>query len=473
MKKIARLLALAMAVLMIFSLAACSGGGSTTNNDSETPNTDPNAPSEWVFDMGGKAIKVACWWKPMPTENASTEKARYQYIQMQEAMKKYNFTVEEIVVDQREIKPSFEAAQMAGDVWADVTYMRAEQAEKLAKAGSLLPLQDLYPMDSVEYNQNIRDRFTINGNTYAFTYYMDNFENCIAFNKDVFDQAGVEYPYTLVDQGKWTWDKFIETIQKTTIKDATTGKTQVYGYYASTGLGQAEKFMYTCIGRELSEIDPATGKYVSNAKDPEVLAFMDRVRSLNTMKDYVYLPPSNVTEWQDAPEKFKSGRIAMYNWSMSGGPNALKEMEADWGVVPIPVEKEGQAYKLMNTTQNVHVMPAALSKDMDWAKKVAYVYHLIHKDPYTDEERDAKFREEIESQLRDEKSVDIVLKFTNNPEIPVTLHNSTMIGNDSHWSTIDIPAIKALSGEDTVARAFASFADAHAALVADANGEAK
>ena len=239
MKKIARLLALAMAVLMIFSLAACSGGEGTTNNGGGTTTSNPDGTSEWVFDMGGKAIKVACWWNPMPREDDSTEKARYQYIQLQDAMKKYNFTVEEIVVDQRDIRTNF---------------------DKLARAGSLLPLQDLFPMDSVEYNQNIRDRFTINGNTYAFTYYMDNFENCIAFNKDVFDQAGVEYPYTLVEQGKWTWDKFIETIQKTTLKDAN-GKTKVYGYYASTGLGQAEKFMYTCIGRELIEIDPATGTF--------------------------------------------------------------------------------------------------------------------------------------------------------------------------------------------------------------------
>jgi len=302
---------------------------------------------------------------------------------------------------------------------------------------------------------------------------MDNFENCLAFNKDVFDRVGLDYPYALVNEGKWTWDKFIEYIQKSTIKDATTGKTEVYGYYASTGLGQAEKFMYTCIGREMIEIDPATGKYVSNAKDPEVIAFVDRVRSLNTMKDYVYLPPSNVTQWQDAPEKFKSGRIAMYNWSMSGGPTSLADMESDWGVVPIPVMTEGQSYKLLNTTQNVHVMPAALSKDMDWAKKVAHVYHLIHKDPYSDDQRDAKFREEIESQLRDEQSVEMVLKFTNNPEIPVSLSNSVMIDNGTHWETIDIPAIKALTGEDTTARAFASFADAHAALVAEANGEAK
>ena len=467
MKKIARILALIMAVAMLFSLAAC--GGNSGDTPGGTNNGGENGTDEVrKFDMGGKAIKVACWWAPMPVADASTEEGRLQYFQYDQAKKDYNFTVEEIVVDQRDIRTNFEASLMSGDVWADIIYMRAEQAIKWAQKGNLLDLTNLYPMDSVEYNQSMRDFFTLDGKTYAFTYYEDNAENLIAFNKNIFDRVGLPYPYELAKNKQWTWDKFVEYVQKATIKDATTGKIDVYGYYAFASLGTAEHFMYTCLGRQFIETD-ANGDYVSNVEDAEVLAFMNKVRDLNLM-DGVYLPPANVTTWSDAPVKFKSGRIAMYNWSMSGGPGALKDMEDDWGVVPFPLGKEGQDYKFMNTTQNVQVMPAALASNMEWADQVAYVYHQIYKSPYaSDEERQAARLSSFETQLRDKESAELVMDITDNT--PVVLQNSNMIGSDDHWGKIDVPANKAFAGEDTLARAFASFADAHKAIVQQANDE--
>ena len=463
MKKTFRIFALALAVAMIFSLAACDNGGSTDNDDSQITSSQ----QERDVQLQGKTIKVACWWAPMPVADAATEEARLHYYQYESAMEKYGFNVKEIVVDQRDIRTNFEASLMSGDIWADIIYMRAEQAMKWAQKGNLLDLTDLYPMDSVEYNQSMREYFTLDGKTYAFTYYEDNAENLIAFNKNIFDRVGLAYPYELVENKQWTWDKFIEYVQKATIRDSVTDKIDVYGFYAHTTTYSAESFMYTAIGRQLIEID-ANGDYVSNLEDAEVIAFMNKVRDLNLM-DGVYLPPANVTSWSDAPVKFKSGRIAMYRWSMSGGPNALKDMEDDWGVVPIPTLNTGEDYKFMNATQNVQVMPAALSADMKWAEDVAYVYHQIYKTPYTDEERAAARVSLFETQLRDKESAKLVMNITNN--CPVTLQNSTMIGSDDHWTKIDIPFIKAISGQDTISRTFASIESAHKAIVDQANEE--
>ncbi len=459
MKTFARLMALVLAVAMVFSLAACDKGP----NNPDDPNVGPNENYE-PTTIKGKTVKVACWWDPMPKANAQTEEGRLQYYQYTDTMEKYGFTVEEIVVNQPDIKPNFEASLMSGDIWADIIYMRAEQAIKFAKAGNLKDLTNLFPMDSVEYNQSMRDFFTINGKTYAFTYYEDNFDQGIAFNKEVFDRVGLPYPYDLVKNKQWTWDKFVEYVQKATITNTTTGKIDVYGYYAEYGLFAAESFMYTAIGRQI--VEEENGKYVSRANDPQVLNFMDKVRSLNTMPG-VYRPAGNVASWSDAPVKFKTGKIAMYRWGMSGGTSALKDMEYDWGVVPVPTMNAGEEYKFVNSTQNVQVMPAAL--DDTYAADVAYVYHQIYKSPYTEDERAAARLASFESQLRDKESAELVMHFTDTA--PVVLHTATMLGDDTYWGLIDTPAIKALSGEDTIARAFASFAEAHATIVARANGE--
>ncbi|MBQ5810172.1 MAG: extracellular solute-binding protein [Clostridia bacterium] len=464
MKKFARLMALVLAVVMIFSLAACGKNDTPgTNSGSATPGVAERNPN-----FNGAAIKVACWWDPMPVADAQTEEGRLQYYQYDEAKKKYNFTVEEIVVDQRDIRTNFEASLMSGDVWADIIYMRAEQAIKWAQKGNLLDLTDLYPMDSVEYNQSMRDYFTLNGKTYAFTYYEDNAENLICFNKDIFDRAGLAYPYELYNNKQWTWDKFIEYVQKATVRDAATGKIDVYGYYANPSLGSAESFMYTALGRQTIEVN-ANGDYVSAINDPQALQFMEKVRTLNLM-DGVYMPPANVQTWSDAPVKFKSGRIAMYRWSMSGGPGSTKDANFDWGVVPIPTLNAGEEYKFLNTTQNVQVMPAALASNIEYAKDVAYVYHQIYKSPYeTEEERKAARVSKFETQLDDKESAKIVMDITDN--CPVTLNNSVMIGSDDHWEKIDVPVNKAFSGQDTLARAIASVESAHKAIVDQANEE--
>ena len=52
--------------------------------------------------------------------------------------------------------------------------------------------------------------FTMTGDYALYIKYID----CLIFNKQIFDELGLEYPYQDVLDGTWTWDKFEELVAK-------------------------------------------------------------------------------------------------------------------------------------------------------------------------------------------------------------------------------------------------------------------
>lgn len=117
------------------------------------------------------------------------------------------------------------AVMLAGGVEMDA-YMQKRQTDMFIQNGNgyIAPLNDLikkhgYDMKSIApYLAAIQ----VDGKTLAIpfrggTYYT-------YFNKKLFDKAGLPYPSAYVQEGKWTWDKFMEVAQK-----LSSGDGQTYG----------------------------------------------------------------------------------------------------------------------------------------------------------------------------------------------------------------------------------------------------
>ncbi len=71
--------------------------------------------------------------------------------------------------------------------------------------GQLLDLSDIEVGDDV----NGVDAYTVDGATYAIPYRQDAWY--LYYNKDLFDQAGIDYP-----DGSWTWDDYAATAEELT-----------------------------------------------------------------------------------------------------------------------------------------------------------------------------------------------------------------------------------------------------------------
>lgn len=135
-----------------------------------------------------------------------------------------NVEIEVQVAGWNEYWTKLEAAA-TGNKLSDIFWMHTNEIFKYADNGILADVTDI--VDQSKFSEISLDYAKgSDGNLYGVP--KDKDVICLAYNKDMFDAAGVAYP-----DDTWTWDTLVEASQK--IYDAT-GK---YGYmaYADDQLG--------------------------------------------------------------------------------------------------------------------------------------------------------------------------------------------------------------------------------------------
>ena len=80
-----------------------------------------------------------------------------------------------------------------------------------------------------------REGTTLDGHSYAYP--CNVWWSLLAYHKDLFDKAGVPYP-----KPDWTWDDFVETARKLTIRDPSTGRAEQFGLLGIDGVEMAFNF---------------------------------------------------------------------------------------------------------------------------------------------------------------------------------------------------------------------------------------
>ena len=129
-----------------------------------------------------------------------------------------NVTVETQVTPWSEYWTKLEAAAQGGAL-PNVFWMHSNQFFKYVSAGMLLDLTDLN-LDYTPYPEGITALYHYEDKQWAVPKDYDTI--ALAYNKELFDKAGIAYP-----DDTWTWDTLRETAKKLT--DAENG---VYGFGA-------------------------------------------------------------------------------------------------------------------------------------------------------------------------------------------------------------------------------------------------
>lgn len=198
------------------------------------------------------------------------------------------------------------------------------------KLGSWVPraaLQDLTPyIEQSGFDLNmffpaVKDAITYNGGIYAMP--RDATTSVIAYNKQLFDQAGVPYPQT-----GWTREDFLNIARALVQKDG--NQTTVYGYAFDTFSDGFIDWLYT---NNASVINPeATGSGLHLPEAVEVLSFLQGM-----VKEGVAPAPALTKSFSRASGAFNSGRTAMYVTTVGWANNFSKNEGLDWDIVPLPV----------------------------------------------------------------------------------------------------------------------------------------
>ena len=184
--------------------------------------------------------------------------------------------------------------------------------------------------------QNITKDLCFGDKVYVMTgdyaRYIDSID-CLVFNKQIFDELDLEYPYQDVLDGTWTWDKFEELVAKGA-KDLN-GDGQMtkeddrwglvgwtyelsYALLVSSGFSPLEKDAdnMPILNQNVDEAHEIYGRIVD--------LFADGKKALAETSDY-----------SGQINIFTEGR-AMFKDTFMGGITGFSETEFDFGILPYP-----------------------------------------------------------------------------------------------------------------------------------------
>lgn len=326
MRKLKSLLVLVLASVLV--LSACA-----TNNSTATPTPSPPPPTpaeetpvieEDVPNLNGRVIKIAAWWDQTPAGATQSEINRLD--KMAEVEAKYNVKFEFVTLPFEEVVSNLTTSSLAGEPFADIVQLEYKSALPLIMQGLILPISEFTDeTNNINNEANLLEKYPpINGDYYAFES-PNSLGAGIHYNRDIFNNLGLEDPKEIYARGEWTWDKFLELAKAATKDTNNDGTPDVYGF--SGWAPDVFRHFAASNGVKLAD-EVAKIEGLSSPGSIETGEFLNQLYNIDKV---VKISTGNPMEWEEY-NGFKSGDVAMFTtaeWN-------LKDLPFSFGIVPIP-----------------------------------------------------------------------------------------------------------------------------------------
>ena len=238
---------------------------------------------------------------------------------------------------------------LAGEDAYDIVLAKTEKISQGIANNYLHSVNDLQYIDISKswWNTALIEDSAINGDSYILmgdiSYSWRDMTWVLCFNKRLYSEYGLEEPYKMVREGRWTIDVLEEhcrDITKDLNGDSKLDKNDQWGLLSSktAGLG----------------LVTSTGiKSVSTAKNGSLEYSLDNERNVNVLGKIRQLMTNNDLQlraedltgssniWTDIIDIFRSGR-ALYRISIMSDVIGLRDMNDDFGILPLPKYDENQ-----------------------------------------------------------------------------------------------------------------------------------
>ncbi len=206
-------------------------------------------------------------------------------------------------------------------------------------------------LDEEWWYQNIKNDLCFGDKIYVMTgdysRYIDRID-CLVFNKDIFDELGLEYPYQAVKDGTWTWDMFADLVKQgakdlngdgqMTVDDDRWG---LSGWLWELAPALLVSSGYSPLSRDADNMS-VLNQNVDEAHeiyDKIVDLFADGKKAVAVDSDYAL---SNSI--------FAEGRSMFKDTFLEGIPG-LTDLEFDFGILPYPKWSDESGY--LNRSSNM------------------------------------------------------------------------------------------------------------------------
>ena len=210
--------------------------------------------------------------------------------------------------------------------------------------GYLLDLKTVDTLDLTKtwWDQQINDTMTIVGKQFLFSgalnYGDDYGVSCLTFNKDLFTQRSIPYPYDLVREGKWTFDEFYNIIKDTREDLNNDGIYDEKDFCGFVGLCWSISEFVTGFGEPLCIKDDGGDIVINNSESlvNKCIYVADRIQ--NTGDVLI----SERVGYDRANTMFINDRALFQREIVGGVAIGYREIESEFGILPYPKFDETQ-----------------------------------------------------------------------------------------------------------------------------------
>ena len=382
-----KLIAVFLALVLIFSLAGCSNSNSTKTSDKTTSTTtDNNSTTKTeakqderdvrypAFDFGGRTIKVGLWWDyyydsdntsindDPNLSNAKTAQMRLDNVRRIE--KKYNVKIKFENLTWDGIIKSINTSIPAGTPECDIYLTDLQFGIPAVAHGLAQDLSKIAPKNSDLFTDNkIVRPLKVNGGTYLFQEQgLQTSGIFLGYNATMIKELGLEDPQELYKNGQWTWDKFEEYCKKGTRDTNGDGAVDVYGFG-----GVFTDLVNGLMMNNGGSIAATKTEGLSSKPTMETLDFINKLYNVDHSAR-----PWNTQDWNDNLLAWSSGKVMFWTaqaWLLKqeadkASSNGGSGLPFDYKIVPYPVGPSGDGKIYSPVQGNWYMIPVGV-KDAD------------------------------------------------------------------------------------------------------------
>ncbi len=269
-------------------------------------------------------------------------------------------TIQETLAPYWDMLTSVEQLVVSGDQTYGCVTMMDRFALTLAQEGSILPMQSVpyVNLDAPYWGSQITKTLSVNGNSYfaVGSFNLRSFKDtvCVMMNTTLADTFGITPPHDLVEEGTWTFDKMAELGKDVTADlngDGVMNSDDRYGL-GTFDIRSSPIFMWIAADIHVVDKDTNDIPYLNVYGSEKFVSVMEW-----TYKNFVAdmdLPEVGNDVFGKGQELFCVGYFSHIV--------ALREMEDDFTVLPIPKWDETQAdYRSRTYDAMCNMIPATVN----------------------------------------------------------------------------------------------------------------
>ena len=261
-------------------------------------------------------------------------------------------------------------AVISGEDIYDAAFLRDFWLSGLISDGALADLQDYdeFNFDKPWWDSEATEVSRLGDKRKILYAYTDaslaDFEGTLVtfFNEKYLDDLGLDAPYQLVRDGKWTFDRFAEYMKAGTNLNGDESYTYVENGNAKYGLTSWDQGEIGLIfGANLSIIEDNNGQPVISARSEKFIEMAQKVIKLCSTDGEYYWGSGSNTHYEKV---FKDGR-ALLMLAQLKATNGYRDMNESYGILPVPKLDESQEnYRDLRTYCYVMCIPT-ISQTID------------------------------------------------------------------------------------------------------------